>query len=488
MKNDQFSDLLSILSDKKKFLCLYSTSHISDIFRSYSDDEKQKLQIQNDLEFITQLTNDFCLFNDGKNINLQQYDPQELLNSRIEESDIFSDLSIDNLLKSDSDDPTLNTLLESLKTMLKSLELDSAFKEAFENPESAKILNDIFPGLKDDLTMNGFFNSFSKMNYNLNETESYKDLRQVVQKIGINSGHFNENKDPFELIDNSYKKKGFESFKSNEYLPKGKNAPEWFDEITNEYLYLDMHGYKADKVKVSEKEKNTFSNTTDDASHTAFASICSFYLTNDDKNYQKTKAVYKKLSIETKVLKPAEFIEYYNKYLNHHSISDHFKSLFEIFTKPIFYDTDNDEGQYFGKVAYPNEYFFNFFNKIWVPINKEESYFYFTLSILPPNTSKTYTAFQEIELLIKMFFEALGPDKNGMELFDISELENEIWIGRHWNSDVGEIKLVRMNGWFQLYYNNEEIKKRIANEKLANSDSLLKRFLKTSLKFFKSKI
>ncbi|MET3026972.1 hypothetical protein ABXT06_09860 [Flavobacterium sp. UW10123] len=487
MRSNHFPELLSILLNNDKFLCLYSTSHISDIFRSYSDDEEQKARIQDDLEFITKITNDFCLFNDGKNIILDQYDPQELLDSRIEESDIFSDLSIDNLFKSDSDDPALNSLLEYFKTTLKSLELDSVFKEAFENPESAKILNDIFPGLKDDLTMNGFFNSFSKMNYNLNETEGYKDLRQIVQKIGVNSGHFNENKDPFELIDNSYKKKGIENFKSNEYLPKGKNAPEWYDEIMNEYLYLDMHGYKSDKVKVSEKERNTFSNTTDDASHTAFASICSFYLTNDDKNYLKTKAVYKKLSIETKVLKPAEFIEYYNEYLNYNSISDHFKSLFEIFTKPIFYDTDNDEGEYFGKFAYPNEYFFNFFNKIWVPVNKGEDYFYFTLSTIPPNPSKIYTAFKEIESLVRMFYEAFGPDKNGLELFEISEIQNEIWGGRHWLSDVGEIKLVRINGWLQLYYNNEEIKKKIVDVKLASNDSLIKRLLKGYKRYFKSK-
>lgn len=270
-------------------------------------------------------------------------------------------------------------------------------------------------------------------------------------------------------------------------MPKGKNAPEWFDDIMNEYLYLDMHGYKSDKVKVSEKEKNTFTNTTDDASHSAFASICSFYLTNDDKNYHKTKAVYKKLSIETKVLKPAEFIEYYNEYLKYHSILDHFKLLFEIFTKPIFYDTNNDEGQYFGKVAYPNEYFFNFFNKIWVPVSKGEDYFYFTLSTLPPNPNKIYTAFKEIESLVKMFFEAFGPDKNGLELFEISEMQNKIWVGRHWLSDVGEIKLVRINGWIQLYYNNEEIKKKITNVKLPSKNSLLMRLLKVYKRYFKSK-
>lgn len=468
MKNNYFQELRSILSNKDKFLCLYSTSHIGDIFRSYSDDKTQQSKINEDLWFITEMTNDFCLFNDGKNINLQQYDPQELFEDRIRETNMFSDLSIDNLFNSDSNDPLLNTILESLKNMLKSLNLDSAFMEAFKNPESAKMLEDIFPGLKENPTMDGFFKSFSKMNYNLNEGETYKDLRNIVQKIGINSGHFNENKNPFDLIDNTYKQKGIENFKADKYFPKGQNAPEWFDEIVNDYLFLDMHGYKADKVKVTDKEKNTFTNTTDDAFHSAYASICSYYLTNDDKNYNKTKKVYDKLFINTKVFKPNEFVEYYNTYLNHQSLTDHFKSLFEIFTKPIFHDTDDDKGNYFGKVAYPNEYFFNFFNKIWVPAN-EENYFYFTLSTLPPNPNRTYTAFQEIEALVKIFFEVLGPDENKLELFDRSEIQDDVWIGRHWSSNIGEIKLVRINGWLQLYYNNERIKKELENETTSNS-------------------
>ena len=46
----------------------------------------------------------------------------------------------------------------------------------------------------------------------------------------------------------------------DQYFDKTKNAPEWFNDITNEYVKLDMHGFKADKVKVTDKEKNTFKN------------------------------------------------------------------------------------------------------------------------------------------------------------------------------------------------------------------------------------
>ena len=93
------------------------------------------------------------------------------------------------------------------------------------------------------------------MFHNMNETEDYKDLRNMVQQIGVNSGHFNENKNPFEIIDNAYKKTGVENFNVDQYFDKTKNAPEWFNDITNEYVKLDMHGFKADKVKVTDKEQ-----------------------------------------------------------------------------------------------------------------------------------------------------------------------------------------------------------------------------------------
>ena len=36
---------------------------------------------------------------------------------------------------------------------------------------------------------------------------------------------------------------------------KYKNAPEWFNKITNEYLLLDMHGYQEDKVNIKKGRK-----------------------------------------------------------------------------------------------------------------------------------------------------------------------------------------------------------------------------------------
>lgn len=453
MKNNRFQELSDIILNKDKFLLLYSTSHIGDIFASIKDhsEEEQKI-VREDLDYITYLTNDLCFVNNSKEVVLSNYEPGELLDDRIREAPLFEDFSLDNLFSSIEVDNPMFGLVDSLKNMIASIPLDFALKEAFENPESAEMLEKMFPGLKEEPTMSGFFKSFGKMYHNLNETEDYRDLRSMVQKIGVNSGHFNENKNPFEVIDNAYKKIGVENLSVDKYFKKGKNAPEWFDDITNEYVKLDMHGFKADKVKVTAKEKNTFNNTTEDASHTAFASRCEFYITNDEKNYQKSKAVYQKLGIYTIALKPNEFIEYYNSFLNTHNFDEHFSSIIDEMKRgENFQEQRYESGENFGLVNFTNQYFFNFFNKILIP-NPENNDALFILGKETP--AKRYIISQkEIEGMLKLFVDKLGLDINGKSYFEAGEINpEEDWTGRTWETNVGQITIKRLNGWFQMYF------------------------------------
>lgn len=453
MKNNHFQELNEIILNREKFLLLYSTSHIGDIFASIKNHSQEEQEIiKEDLDYITFLTNGLCLVNNSKEVTLNTYEPGELLDDRIREAPLFHDFSLENLFSAIDVDNPMFGIVNSMKNMIASIPLDLAFKEAFENPESAEMLDKMFPGLKEDQTMNGFFKSFSKMYHNLNEKEDYKDLRNIVQKVGVNSGHFNENKNPFEVIDNAYKKIGVENFNVDKYFEKGKNAPEWFDDITNEYIKLDMHGFKADKVKVTPKEKNTFNNTTEDASHSAFASRCEFYITNDDKNYHKTKAVFQKLGIFTIVLKPNEFIQYYNSFLNRNNFDDHFSSIIDEMKKvENFQEQKYTSGESFGWVNFTNQYFFNFFNKILIP-QPEINQALFILG--KENPSKSYImGYQEIEGMLKLFVDKLGIDINGKSYYEVDEIKiNEDWLGRTWETNIGQITIKRLNGWFQMYF------------------------------------
>ncbi|MHB1146697.1 MAG: hypothetical protein ACYC01_03780 [Lutibacter sp.] len=453
MKNNHFPELNEIILNKEKFLLVYSSSHIGDIFGSIKNQsEVEQKIVREDLDYITFLTDDLCLVNNSKEVVLSYYEPRELLDDRIREAPLFEDLSIDNLFKSFEGDDTLKGMVTSLKNLISSIPLDDAFNEAFDNTESADMFEKMLPGLKEDRTMNGFFKSFGEMLHNLNDKEGYQDLRKMVQKVGVNSGHFNENKNPFEIINNAYKKIGLESFEPDKYFEKGKNAPEWFDEITNEYIKLDMHGFKADKVKVTKKEKNTFKNTTEDASHSAFASRCEFYITNDDKNYQKTKAVFQKLGIYTIVLKPNEFIQYYKLFLNANDFDDHFTSIIdEIKRVENFQPQKYESGESFGTVNFTNQFFFNFFNKILIP-NLEINDALFILGKESPSKSYIISQ-QEIEAMLKLFADKLGLDLNGKSYFELGEIKNdEDWTGRSWEINAGLISIKRLNGWFQMYF------------------------------------
>lgn len=317
MKNGHFPELSAIVLNEQKFFLPYSTSHIGDILVSIKNnsEEEQRL-INQDLDFIRKITKNQCLYNDGVQVLINTIDPGELLEERIRDAPIFTDFSLDSLFSLIDENDPMFCILSSIKNMISSIPLDMVLKEAFENPESAEIINKMFPGLKDEPNMNGFFKSFGKMYQNLNEKEDYKLLRDTVQKIGVNSGHFNDEKNPYEVIQKAYQKLGIEPFNPDQYFDKNRNAPAWFNDLANSYLILDMHGYKADTVKVNEKESNTFKNTTEDASHMAFASLCDIFITNDNKNYFKTQKVYDKYNVRTKIFKPQEFVNYYNKYLN----------------------------------------------------------------------------------------------------------------------------------------------------------------------------
>ncbi len=317
MKNGNFPELSAIVLNEQKFFLPYSTSHIGDIFASIKNhsEEEQRL-INQDIDFIREITKNQCLFNTGEQVSINTIDPGEILDDRIREAPLFTDFSLDSLFSLINENDPMFGIVSSIKNMLASIPLEDAFKEAFENPESAEMMNKMFPGLKEEPNMNGFFKSFGKMYQNLNEKEDYKLLRDTVQKIGVNSGHFNDNKNPYKVIQNAYDKLGAVPFNPDPYFDKNKNAPAWFNDLANSYIILDMHGYKADTVKVNDKESNTFKNTTEDASHMAFASLCDIYITNDNKNYYKTQQVYNKFKVRTKVFKPQEFINYFNTELN----------------------------------------------------------------------------------------------------------------------------------------------------------------------------
>lgn len=447
MKNGLHNELNDIFSENDKFFIPYSTSHIGDILSSLKDGKTQNDYIDSDLEFIGKLTNNTCLMNTGEEIVIDFYKPQDLFKERVEDKNLFEDLSLESLGKIFDQDESTKKIGQLFIDSLKSIPLDYVFKEAFENPESAEHLDKLFPKLRDNPTMEGFFKSFSEMNKGLNEDENYKYLRQIIQSgTDINRDKIYNIDDPFKLIDSTYSKLNIDR---NQYIDNSKNAPEWFNKISNEYLSLDMHGYQEDNVNVKKGRKETFKNTAEDAFHTAFASTCNFYVINDNKSYKKTKQIYEKLEVNTCVLKPQEFIDYYKKFLNITDPNFNLSFPVKLIEKGKYLESEMEDAKL--RTYYFPYFLFDFFNKLMVLVpNDTNEKPIILLSQNGPTQNRIYS--MELKRLISKINDLLGEDIEKIGETTENEFKDEIWIGRKWKLDQVTFRLQRNNGYFQFYF------------------------------------
>jgi hypothetical protein len=447
MKHGNHQELYEIVKNNKFLFKPFSTSHIGDIFSSFKDSEEQLAYINSDLDFITELTENYCFYNSGDKTILNYYNPKELFQQRVDEKELFKDISLNGLEKFFNENELTKEIGKIYIDQLKSIPLDKTFIDSFKNPESSEEMEKMFPGLKDNLTMEGFFKAFSNMNLGLNESDDYKTLRvQMQSALNINRDSIFNSKDPYKHIDDIYQKLGISS---SEHFTKSKYSPEWFNEITNEYISLDMHGYQEDKVNIKKGRKETFSNTTEDSFHAAYASICNFYIINDNKSYNKCKRIYEKLDVKTIVLKPNEFVEYYNKYLKKEDFSSDLNLAIEIIKSENFVEDEVENGL-LRTYVFPYR-IFDFFNKILILFSTEEDNEKPTILLSQQSSKFTKVYSFELTNLIKSLIELYGIDIDNYGEFNEEEMKPENWIGRKWNYSNIVLRLTKINGHFQLY-------------------------------------
>jgi hypothetical protein len=91
MKDGHLDDLYAILCQKDRFFIPYSTSHIGDLLPSQNDDnELQRLRVIKDLDFISSITQNYCLYNSGSQIILNTNDPHSMYDDRMHDEDVVS--------------------------------------------------------------------------------------------------------------------------------------------------------------------------------------------------------------------------------------------------------------------------------------------------------------------------------------------------------------------------------------------------------------
>lgn len=448
LKNGGHKELGEILSKKDRFLTPFSTAHIGDIFSSFDGSEKQQQYIESDLEFISRFTEERCLYNESERIVIDYYPPKELFDQRIDSEQLIKNLSSQGFSSSFEGLDVPKESTDLIKNMLGTIPMDPILQELLDDPERAKETEKFFPGVKESPTFEGVLNGMIATMQGLNETESYKHLRQTVQSgFNINRDKMFDSKDPFEVINKEYDKAGV---KKSDNLENSKQAPAWYNKICSEYLLLDMHGYQEDKINIDIEKgrKETFKNTTEDAFHCAFATTCNFYITNDNRTYKKSKKLYEQLGLQTTVLKPDEFVEYFKRYLDIEDKRIDILLINEVFKNFNFYEEDMTDSKL---RIYPHPYFlFDFFNKIMVIVTNTEE----VESIILSRNSPTHNFLLpiEIEKLISRLNLSFGPDNDNIGELQDSELDDDSFRERVWNRDNLKWKLTRLNGHFQLYF------------------------------------
>lgn len=447
MKRGDQPELTNILLNNDRFFIPYSSSHIADIIPSYKDNEKQKAFIESDLDFISELTKDICLSTSSEQVKMEFSSPHDYFEWQLESNNSFADLSMDGLMGAVGDDEVGSKLMKAAFDMIKAIPLDKEFEKAFAHPESAELMNKMFPGLKDNPTMEGFFESFSKMNFNLMESDGYNDLRKGVQKgLGINRDKIYNSKDPYKIIDEAYKKMGATPL---QFVPESKVSPKWYNDINNEFFILDSHGYQEDKVNIKEGRKQTFRNPTEDSNHAAYASMCNVYIVKDDKSYNKAKKVYEKLGIYTGVLKPDEFVEYYKNCLAVKEEGEHLMMPFRVIETMEFYEKEMQDAHY--KIYYTPFLFLDFFNVVMIQYAKDSEHSTIILVQNIPNNSVSYL--MEFRHVYDKICSLLGEDTAKLGQIKKAEFSDEGWVGRNWKIDNQIMRLYTHEGNLQLMYN-----------------------------------
>jgi hypothetical protein len=123
-------------------------------------------------------------------------------------------------------------------------------------------------------------------------------------KLPLNSGNWTEN--TIDKIDEDLRANGKRDFLT---MSKPDGSDERLDNdfsyFTSAYLNLNNLGFKADEIKGRKGFRNHFN----DASHAFYGAHCDYFVVLDKKMRAKTRALYEKFEIPTKIMSPDEFLE-----------------------------------------------------------------------------------------------------------------------------------------------------------------------------------
>jgi hypothetical protein len=291
-------DLLHLLIMKSRFVAPYSNAHISDLSRGYHKDPSYT---PGHLANTSRLTGNLCLTQYWGEPRARWHfrDPREFLESCIQDNDDMP-TTFAGLLASISGDELGITLVNLQTRLFKMMPVPEAFKQIYTfNP----IFNSIYPRTKTEMNIFAMCEDiYCFSNQIRNDYALYKNFRKFLTE---SKQKFPQYKKLFASAEaNLSKKPAYLSWDElwDFSAPKFKDSTNLdYDKIMKLFTTTDLKGYRQDE---------RFANMIDDALHCFYAAHCDYFITLDARCADKSKLVYEKLKISTKVFSPSEFYDY----------------------------------------------------------------------------------------------------------------------------------------------------------------------------------
>lgn len=408
---EKFGQLrLLIAENQDRLLIPFTTAHIDDLKKSLKPGMSDDLLLK-DLDLLSEISNNEFI-NWTKNNNTEPFigEPNKFYFENKDSWINQNSLDISNVftsLPSTFSDIGLNSIGETFINMLKSMPLGDFF------PKNE--INKAFNITSDYNNMWEYLNVFAEvMNGVLNKKEDYLKLRDNAQNNGLfdiskNSANWEDEK-VFDNIDEILKSLGVQqtTMELSDFVVKQfkKDKATIYDEFTTLYLYLDIIGYKSDKLS---KPMNTMTNITNDGLHSFYGAHCEYLVTDDKNLVRKSKAIYHKLGLPTKVLSTSEFVEIFNKIIPHkyENYSDFIYDLIYILSPENFIEENVFENGLKANIFQIPHLAFDFFNFAIQTYYPE----YNTTEIVFRRAFKNYSRFifhREVDTLIAYVLTVCG--------------------------------------------------------------------------------
>jgi hypothetical protein len=235
------------------------------------------------------------------------------------------------------------------------------------------------------------------------------------------------------------------SIQANLNIKSDNNELSRFDYFVNYYISLDSNGYYPDTA---------LPNLVADAAHAYYGAFCDIFVTDDKKAYQKTKALYAYLNIETKVCNASDFpIQFYSiNQIGYNNASESIISKIKHFIHNSFVLLNSlDDDMNPATVHRISVPLVDYFNRMQISYYKDSRALIFYKKT---GNYSNIMFWSEIKSIIDKIVVEFGVDYNLKAEFKIENEKNELlegkWQGRIWKYDEAIIEIFYNNNSYGL--------------------------------------